>query len=571
MLKRRRDGTAPRDGLGFAGRPEARYRRSRLRITGPTGVMLTVLVPIAVHVMGTPPTDFVERGRRYYISPHGDDSSDASSPERAWRTLKRARAVNFRPGDQILLEGGARFPGSIRLGPAAAGDPSNPVVVASYGSGRATIEAAGGSAITVFDTAGVEIRNLVLAGDQASYRSAGGIKLYSDLPGDRKLDHVVISGFEVTGFQNGIEIGGGRGATGFRDVAIRDGALHGNRDAGLVTYGPPFNPAAPRYAHESVSVSGVQAFDNLGNPDDQEINSGSGVVLGSVRGALVEHSTAHDNGARCLALTGPVGIWAYDSADVVIQHNVAFHNRTAGSADGGGFDLDQNVSSSVLQYNLSYENAGAGYLIYSSLPNAAHTGNVVRFNISGDDGRNSSFYGAISVFGTVSHLQLYHNTVVVSGNGPNLPAALALHGPLSGIAIRNNVFVGNGTQPLSASDAFRLDQVLLQGNDLFAAQGQSSIGWGTATFAGMADWRDATGQERVDGTDSGLSIDPGFIRAPAALGTDRAVDYLPGAGSALADGAVDLRALGVDPGPIDFFGRSLTRRMTIGAIQAPGK
>jgi len=75
----------------------------------------------------------------------------------------------------------------------------------------------------------------------------------------------------------------------------------------------------------------------------------------------------------------------------------------------------------------------------------------------------------------------------------------------------------------------------------------------------------------VDGTDSGLSIDPGFIRAPAALGTDRAVDYLPGAGSALVGGAVDLRALGVDPGPIDFLGRSLTRRMTVGAIQAPGK
>lgn len=571
MLKRRRSCAAPPDGLNFGGRPEARYRRSRLRITGPAGAMLAVLVPIAVHVMGTAPPDHVERGRRYYISPHGDDSSDASSPARAWRTLERARAVTFKPGDQILLKGGARFPGSIRLGPAAAGDPANPVVIASFGSGRATIEAAGVSAITVFDTEGVEIHDLVLTGDRATYRSAGGIKLYSDLPGDRKLDHVVISDFEVTGFQNGIEIGGGRGATGFRDVAIRDGALHGNRDAGLITYGPPFDPAAPRYAHESVSVSGVQAFDNPGNPDDHELNSGSGVVLGSVRGAVVEHSAAYDNGARCNARTGPVGIWAYDSANLVIQHNVAFRNRTAGDTDGGGFDLDQNVSSSVLQYNLSYENSGAGYLIYSDLHNAAHTGNVVRFNISGNDGRNSSFYGAISVFGTVSDVQVYHNTVVVSGNGPNLPAALALHGPLSRIAIRNNLLVGNGTQPLSASDEFRVDRVLLQGNDLFAAHGQWRVGWGDATFAGMADWREATGQERLNGTDSGLSIDPGFIRVPAALGTDRAVDYLPSAGSALAGAAVDLRALGVDPGPTDYLGRSLTRRMTVGAIQAPAR
>jgi hypothetical protein len=533
--------------------------------------MVTVLVPVALHVLQAQPPTHPEPGRRYYISPRGDDALDASSPAKAWRSLAPMRGASIAPGDQILLEGGARFAGAIRLGPSAAGDPSHPVVIGSYGSGRATIETTGESGITVYNTAGVEIRNLAIIGDEASYRTAAGIKLYSDLSGDRKLDHVVISDFDVAGFRNGIEIGGGRGATGFRDVTVSDGAVHGNRDAGLVTYGPPFDPASSSYAHESVSISGVEAFDNPGNPDEHEVDSGNGIVLSSVRGALVEHSTAHDNGARCNAPTGPVGIWAYDSADVVIQHNVAFHNRTGGYTDGGGFDLDQNVSSSVLQYNLSYENSGAGYMLYSHLANAAQTGNVVRFNISSDDTARTSDYGAIDIAGTVRDAQVYHNTVAVSANGANLPQALALIGPLAGIVIRNNVFVADGTQLLFASDSFAPEQVLIQGNDLYAASQPWLITWGDSTFASMADWREATGQERADGTDTGLSADPGFVRnrPPSTAASDRADDYQPGPGSALVGAAVDLRALGVDPGGVDYFGRSVTGQTTVGAVQVP--
>jgi len=69
----------------------------------------------------------------------------------------------------------------------------------------------------------------------------------------------------------------------------------------------------------------------------------------------------YDNGIENTWIRGGgVGIWAWDSNDIVIQHNIAHHNRT-GSYDGGGFDLDGGVSNSIMHYNLSYENDGSGY------------------------------------------------------------------------------------------------------------------------------------------------------------------------------------------------------------------
>src|SRR6266704_2727044 len=71
----------------------------------------------------------------YYISASGDDSAAGTSPSTAWRTLKRADAARFRAGDRLLLRGGDRFIGQLRLGSNDAGKPRNPVTIGSYGSG----------------------------------------------------------------------------------------------------------------------------------------------------------------------------------------------------------------------------------------------------------------------------------------------------------------------------------------------------------------------------------------------------------------------------------------------------
>ncbi|MER7402959.1 hypothetical protein ABT373_10850 [Streptomyces sp. NPDC000070] len=77
----------------------------------------------------------------------------------------------------------------------------------SYGGGRAIIEASGSPGISARNTGGIEIRDLVIVGRRGAYTREGGIDLYSDLPDDRKLSHVVVSGVDVSGFRVGIQLG----------------------------------------------------------------------------------------------------------------------------------------------------------------------------------------------------------------------------------------------------------------------------------------------------------------------------------------------------------------------------
>jgi hypothetical protein len=562
------------------------FPRSRLRILLPVGALLAVLVPIGVHVLrldtpDAPGAASSRQARAFYVSPDGDDGHDGSSPAQAWRSLARADAVVFVAGDRLLLRGGARVRGAIGFGKGEAGDASTPVVVESYGNGRATIEAIGSAAIEIRNTAGVEIRNLAMVGDADAYAGSGGISLYSDLPDDRKLDHVVISQVDVSGFRHGIEIKGDRGTTGFRNVHISDSALHGNRDAGLITTGPTFNVASARYAHEAVSVSNIEAYDNPGNPQDRWNTTGNGIVLSSVRRGVIERSIAHDNGYLCNSEHGPVGIWAYDSTSVVIQHNVAFHNRTGGRTDGGGFGLDRLTSSSALQYNLSYDNDGAGYLVYGPPPGGVSTDSVVRFNISDNDARKTPGYSGITLGGLVSRAQIYHNTVISRASASGLPPALIMSGQLSATTIRNNIFMSKGTPLLFATEPYPPSQVLFQGNDLFMESSMWFIVWGPSTYNTLAQWRSATGQERMGTVDTGQTTDPGFATPDKVGDVDPSGGIDPTSGAAararafvlsnespLLGEALDLRSrFGIDPGAVDYFGRPVTNTAAIGAAQ----
>lgn len=577
--------------------PRLPYRR-RWRLFAPAGALLTVLLPITAHVTGFDRAPLAGSAHRaYHISPDGDDANDGLSPARAWRSLAKAETVGFRPGDRLLLRGGARFQGSVRFGPGEAGAAATPVVVDSYGTGRATIEANGESGITVYDTAGVDIRNLKIVGGARSLSGMSGVKLYSDLTGGRRLAHVTISGVDVSGFQVGVEIGTAGGDIGFRDVEISNSVLHGNRDAGLATYGPPFDPAMPAYGHENVRVRNVEAHSNPGDPDDGQRSTGNGIVLGGVRGGLVEHSVAHHNGSKCAARFGPAGIWAYDSTSMVISHNVSFDNSTAGRADGGGFDLDHNVSSSILQYNLSYNNDGPGYLLYAPAGMRTHD-NIVRFNISHNDARNSAYYAGINLAGVLSDIQVYHNTVVIEASGRLRPAALKLTGELSGVTVRNNIAVAHNTELVLATSAFARSEVLFQGNNLFRAGEPWGVQWGSTSYRDLARWRSATGQERAGSRDTGSSVDPRFVDprfvgagadpnqaspAPAsptspaqgspaqgtAVHAARAGQFRLSQQSPLVRGALDLRAMfGVDRGPADYFGEPVTG--AVGAAQRAG-
>lgn len=523
-----------------------------------------------------PPRENAQGGRTFYLSPQGDDSGDGRTPRTAWRTLRQADRMRFKPGDRLRLKGGATFHGTLSIGQGDAGNARKPVVIESYGTGRAVITADGTRGIEVHNTSGIGIRDLIITGDAAAYRSHEGIVFTSDLPGSRKLPYIRVSGVEVNGFRNGIRLHGGAQASGFRDVKIHDCTLHGNQDAGLVADGPPFDEDAPAWAHEGVAVSKVAAYKNVGDPRASGRNTGSGIVLGSVRHGLVERSVAHDNGEFSSpdAAEGPEGIWTYDSTQMMFQKNVSYGNHTGSEVDGGGFGLDNNVSHSVMQYNLAHGNDGAGFLIYSAVPNDAQTDNTVRYNISHDDSRKLQDYGGIVAFGSrVTNLSIYQNTVLTRANGPVRAPALRLMSSLGAVTVRNNVFVTDGPPVVAAHSAFALSEVLLQGNDYHSPQGLN-LQWGDLWYTDLDTWRRATYQETLGSQPLGSDRDPCLTPVPLSTAGPNLNGTGPTRGAlasqcarALTGAAVDLRALGLDPGPVDYFGTPLSGSPGVGAVQ----
>jgi hypothetical protein len=408
-------------------------------------------------------------GTTYYVNAElGDDSNRGTSKPKASAPIDKANALDLDPGDRLLFKGGETFEGNLRLDARDAGTAENPVLVSSYGEGRATIEAGKGKGVSIYNAGGIEVSDLVVTGaGYAAGSRVSGIKINTDRGNATKLEHVRVENVEVSGFGHaGILLAANpadRTKSGFRDVRITNVSAHDNAEAGIQSYGY-FSRKANGWAHEDVYVADSYAYDNKGIPDKGS-NSGSGIVLGDVNGATIERCISHDNGENNNYQDGgPVGIWTWDSNAVTIQHNESYDNESVTvDGGGGGFDLDGGVTNSVMQYNYSHDNAGAGYLL-SQFPSARNfEDNVVRYNISENDGRTNG--GGITAIG-VDESEVYNNTVYI---GPRADGSLPLAAEAkrtSEVDFRNNLFVPTGGASLSMApddrDELFLGQPLLR-------------------------------------------------------------------------------------------------------------
>ena len=494
----------------------------------------------------------------YYISVTGNDANTGTTPQTPWRTFARVNALAVRAGDRILLRGGDTIAGGLSFDAADLGTAASPIEVTSYGTGRSTIRTAAGPAILALDTSGYRISNLnaVSAGSVDS-----GIVFYTATAGNVKRPFIRIESVDVSGFgKDGIEIGSWNGATGYRDVRLTGVSAHGNARTGVIFYAQIPN------VHENVYVGYSRAYDNPGIPSATS-NTGNGIVLGGVNGGQIERSLAWGNGRLSQSSGGPVGIWAYDSTRILIQHNESFDNRTGGPADGGGFDFDQNMSYSLMQYNYSHGNDGSGYLLAHSLGGDAHRSNTVRYNVSENDGRKNG-YGAIEVWGRLLDTEIYNNTVFLSPAPAGAPVAIRVHNAsiewhdTVRLRIRNNIFQTTGGLTLTDVASSQLDGstgMRFEANAYYGASG-FRVRWGATTYTDLSAWR-STGQEMRSGVNVGTSFDP-LLTAPGSGGTigdptrlETLTAYKLQDGSPIADSALDLNTTdGIDMGGRDFSG-----------------
>jgi hypothetical protein len=504
----------------------------------------------------------------YYVSPAGSNALSGTSPDQAWQTIARVNAHTFSPGDRILFEGGKTFSGNLYFDRFDAGRPDLPVMVSSYGSGRATIYAGNGRGILIYNAAGFEIHDLFLIGSGRDLNTESGILVINDQPGDVILDHVSIDHVDVARFGDyGVEISGSNAGSGFRDVRITYTVASENGLGGIFTY------AGRRAVHRNVYVAHSSAFLNAGFAG-LLYNSGNGITLAGVNGGVIERCVARDNGWRSNAGNGPIGIWTYDSNNVTIQFNESYNNKTGGTKDGGGFSLDNSTSNSIIQYNYSHDNAGAGFLLAHKFDDLVHSGNVVRWNISQNDARKNN-YAAIHLWGRIRNAEIYNNTIYMTYPGGG---ARALHARNSSIELqdpqavhfRNNLVVTKGGVPLVDVTRTALDaatDVRFENNLYWSSGGAFKIMWAGVTYTSLAAWVAATGQERINGQTVGLVGDPELMAPGAGPGFNNAsligglYHYRVKATSPAIDRGMDLLSRGVNTGSRDYFGGASRRHL----------
>ncbi|MEZ0392121.1 MAG: right-handed parallel beta-helix repeat-containing protein [Pseudobdellovibrionaceae bacterium] len=507
------------------------------------------------------------RATSYYLSAAGSDSWAGTSSATPWKTLARANQVRFLAGDRLYLRGGDTFSGSLVLDLNDRGSASNPILISSYGTGRATISAGTLDGITATNTAGIKIYNLRLIGAGIDINKQEGISFYADLDGDVRLDTIIIDQVEVSGFQNGILISSWNGLSGFKNITISNVSVHDNTHSGITTFAESIGGI------ENIHVTNCKAYNHPGIVNHPR-NTGNGIVLGSVNGGMIEKSFAYNNGARNSALQGPVGIWAYYSNNVIIQKNESYNNKSASRVDGDGFDLDIGTTNSVLQYNYSHGNGCMGFLVYATGATEPTSNNVVRYNISENDGKNcQSVTGGIHIQGYIKNLQVYNNTVYSdrsTGSQGGLYFSSLYASP--NVGIRNNIFyTKNGAHAINAKPG-----ATLQGNTYWSVGSPLKIVWNGTTYSSLTSFQAATGQEKLNGVSVGKQVDPLFkspglgtaVNNPSLLESLANYDLL--STSPLINKGLSLSQFGINPGTRDFRGRTLPQAgaYDVGAVES---
>lgn len=486
----------------------------------------------------------------FHVSPGGNDVPEGGGAESPWRTIYYS-LQRISPGDTLYLQPGATFVESVYIAPDMGGEPGAPITITSDPANRPVIHppSTGGHAINVYNAAWLRFENLRVDWPGTEGNFYAGISLYKDngSGGSLHFENVEISRFTANGLLIGSWAGAGKGYDG---ITIQNCRFRSNRNAGFFIYGDKKNSHANLIIRDSVA---------------HDSSHGDGFLINGVTTGLVERCVAYNNGVNA---GGRIGIWTYGVDGITIQYCESYNNRTNSTKDGGGFDFDGGTVNSVMQFNYSHGNDGSGFGVFQYAGAAAEYGplenNIIRYNLSVNDGRRNS-YGALGFWGAnstdyVGRHDVYHNTIYVGGTPTNgTPCAIRYEGSqMSNVRLRNNlIIVANGFRLINSDGALATMRALHQGNNWWAMPGTNfQLRFGATTYTNLADWRAATGNERLSGADVGTALDPRLV-SPGSL---VAADYALRHDSPLIDGALDLLAPAIgltERGTEDFFGNSL--------------
>jgi len=542
-------------------------------------------------------------GNSVFFAANGNDSNPCTQ-DAPCLTLQKASSFAYQPGSTINFRGGDTFPGEFHLTRAqvpSGGDPNNPIIIQSYGTGRATLAANQGGVtvngigpknwvLLIDATSGLVIQdlNVTANGFDVQYgiiiQNTSGHWAPHDFQQQQAagmihnitVQRVDVGGFSIPGpLQAGesgiqLEIAGfseviNRGICGpIENVQILDSKFHGNDGiTSIAEEGVHTKHCGNLW---NIVYRGNEVF-HLGGRSG--VGGGNGLFMQGVSGGLIEHNHVHHNmnNVNWVACGGPVAVWAYQSDHITIQFNEVDHNGPAnwafGSCDFGAFDFDAEVTDSVMQYNYSHDNAGPAWLSFQG--DGRH---IIRYNVSVNDNVTQNNGGAVAILNAdADWVQFYNNTVIGApacwGTGTTPPA---------GSIIANNICIGThvgqdgnwfGGGTFGGGNISNIDIK----NNLYwlAVPGHGPIF--TFNFWSLAQWQANMGKDQ-----NSLVADPNLVNLTASRDitwdpTQHTGPQPQPSSYQLTHGSPAIGAGAVIPnnGGRDYYSNAVTSTVTIGA------
>jgi co-chaperonin GroES (HSP10) len=424
---------------------------------------------------------------RYYFSPNGNNSNSGTSLNTPWQTTDKVSSINLKAGDCLLFEGGKTFDGMIWIDISKDTSNSiNPITISSYGVGKAKFLAINNPSIYINSLGNINIENIAVYANGLNSNSLNGISIsnYSS-----NISGINIKDIEVFGFGGfGLEIGSYTSGFNISKINISDSKFYANGKAGLITHGIDINSI------QNLKIDNVRVYDNLGILT-AITNTGDGIVISNTSNSTVKNSQVFNNGQNCKAKNCASGILVHESDKIIIEKNYVYNNKTGIENDGNGIDLDNNTSNSIVQYNYTWNNDGPGYMIYDYTSDLKNYGNVIRYNISYNDGKKSNMPN-LAIGGFVNNFHVYNNTIFATLNNANSPIQIWNFSGTNS-KIENNILYKSGYNGFVLnvwnSDTSKL---MLSHNNYFGSEMGARILWNYEYFTNYQNWSLKTSQDK---------------------------------------------------------------------------
>ncbi len=427
------------------------------------------------------------------------------------------KRVQIKPGS-IFFAGAQVFEGTLILNNIQGAD-SVPILISSYGEGRAVINGGNKESVRIENSKNVRINNLDLKGSgRKDGNTTNGLWLVNNIG-------CIVENIYVEGFQkSGVDL------YNCKDTKVLKVFAYDNGFSGINIMG------SNQDSSENIIIRDCKAENNPGDPTRLDNHSGNGILVGVSDSVLIDHCTATNNGWDMPRQgNGPVGIWTWQSDHVTIQYCISYRNKTSkGGKDGGGFDLDGGVTNSLVQYCLSYENEGAGYGLFQYWGASVWSNNIIRYCVSINDAHTTEGAGSFFIW-----------------NGSDESKQLA------DCYIYNNVAYSKSAPAISFENASEHENFLFS-NNIFLVSDQRITGKNSgSSFTGNV-WRSIT-DPVLKGPLTTELTDPYKLNTLEGLKLQ--------SGSQLRDSGVKIISMyGFDPPLKDFFGNPVPQ----GSSPEPG-